>query len=1269
MDFLAGSSSDEHAPLVHKLTASTDVASHHTGQPQVNGRLARNSVSRENKNSPTMSTPPSQQYLRSALTVPFRRSTPPISRPRAGSIMSVGEIPLGGDTPTIVPRKFVAPSLSQADLDSASELTKKLADNSYSYDSHIQLINILHNGFLAHIFPSGPESTFHEPHLYPLLADLRQARQAMDSRFPVGEKLWVQWIEDECMLARTVEDRVTVMELCQKATQEEVGSAKLWRLYGDWMWLLYKTTQSLTGGYENNTLETGAFVGRVLERRRWTEDEKTVGQEVFSWNPMLDVWIQAMKAVEWHIDDSSLVWDPYVQILNHDLSRNPSADKVKHVWTLFADRLQKPHASWPDTFQGFSQFVSANYDESIYEETMVAANKQSVNSKSEFELRQEYEASLIQATEAEDTAAEAAAMAEYLEWESNQQKRKSSSSHDLDLYIALLERANLRFPTVTEWWEDHVDLVLDHPQSNHDILSLVHRASRHCPWSGNLWSKHLLAYEVANREFVELEDIKHRATSTGLLEEVGGMDELIKVYTAWCGFLRRRAFGPKSGEEESDVAEMGIRSVIENVKDIGSRKYGTSFKGDPLFRAEKIYLKFLSHHGRYEEARETWSKLVATHGDMYDFWDRYYLWEMTIWGRTARDFSQPPDHATNVLRQATRRPNLDYPEKVIDLYLHHCGQHETIQKLQEAHVEARRATKLLAKRREKEAAEAAAKEPFPQAYGVAEHDATSQAPSTGDKRKHADGQNRDGPVKRARSAEPEIDHAAVQDAPMDVNQQVKRDREHTTIIVKGLPVGTTELQVRKFFRECGEILTLQLVGDDNAETLTATIEFGSKEDVLTAQTKSMKPFEGHPIEIQVGTGTTLWVTNYPPEADDAFFRNLFEEVSIRPINPSITNPSSTAHRSWHSRSPTLQFGTIVNIRFPSLKFNTHRRFCYIQFLTAAEAKAATRLDGVALGKGFHLQAKISDPSARQPRSGAQQDGREIFIGNLSWTSSEADLRALFESNGHTAIESVRIPRNIEGKSKGSAFIIFAKREDAEAALAMDLKEHKGRALKVNKSVANATGAKRSATTIISAASASPEPSTGTSLVGEDTIMADGTSTENQSSSKTHHARTLLLRNIPDTINDARIRTLMAPYGSLRKITLRPEKQQALVEFEDIRDSGKAELGIQGHEIAAGVHIEVGRMDEARKDDQSVKKSRQGGPTFNPTQIRRPGQAAGARRGGKGGLGYKRAVITAGDDAKTTNGATDTIVNGDGDDKRPSSGTKSNADFRAMLQNK
>jgi squamous cell carcinoma antigen recognized by T-cells 3 len=72
---------------------------------------------------------------------------------------------------------------------------------------------------------------------------------------------------------------------------------------------------------------------------------------------------------------------------------------------------------------------------------------------------------------------------------------------------------------------------------------------------------------------------------------------------------------------------------------------------------------------------------------------------------------------------------------------------------------------------------------------------------------------------------------------------------------------------------------LKILPEDHNASATATIEFDSKEDVLTAQTKDMKIFDGNAIDVQVGTGSTLFVTNFPPTADEGEIRDMFAEVT------------------------------------------------------------------------------------------------------------------------------------------------------------------------------------------------------------------------------------------------------------------------------------------------------------------------------------------------------------------------------------------------------
>lgn len=48
--------------------------------------------------------------------------------------------------------------------------------------------------------------------------------------------------------------------------------------------------------------------------------------------------------------------------------------------------------------------------------------------------------------------------------------------------------------------------------------------------------------------------------------------------------------------------------------------------------------------------------------------------------------------------------------------------------------------------------------------------------------------------------------------------------------------------------------------------------------------------------------------------------------------------------------------------------------------------------------------------------------REIYVGNVDWQATEDELKDLFKQCGE--VESVRIPRNMAGKSKGAAFLTF-----------------------------------------------------------------------------------------------------------------------------------------------------------------------------------------------------------------------------------------------------
>ncbi len=75
--------------------------------------------------------------------------------------------------------------------------------------------------------------------------------------------------------------------------------------------------------------------------------------------------------------------------------------------------------------------------------------------------------------------------------------------------------------------------------------------------------------------------------------------------------------------------------------------------------------------------------------------------------------------------------------------------------------------------------------------------------------------------------------------------------------------------------------------------------------------------------------------------------------------------------------------------------------------------------------------------------------KKIYVGNVSFQMTEADLRALFEPYG--AIEAVSLATDRDtGRSRGFGFVSMTNDEEAEKAMAaLNGKESGGRALTVN----------------------------------------------------------------------------------------------------------------------------------------------------------------------------------------------------------------------------
>ena len=75
--------------------------------------------------------------------------------------------------------------------------------------------------------------------------------------------------------------------------------------------------------------------------------------------------------------------------------------------------------------------------------------------------------------------------------------------------------------------------------------------------------------------------------------------------------------------------------------------------------------------------------------------------------------------------------------------------------------------------------------------------------------------------------------------------------------------------------------------------------------------------------------------------------------------------------------------------------------------------------------------------------------KKLYVGNLPFSTTDEQLREMFEQHGATSSVNVIVDRET-GRSRGFAFVEFETAESAQAAReALDGKEIEGRPLRVN----------------------------------------------------------------------------------------------------------------------------------------------------------------------------------------------------------------------------
>ncbi|KAH6610989.1 hypothetical protein Trco_001009 [Trichoderma cornu-damae] len=1035
---------------------------------------------------------------------------------------------------------------------------------------------------------------------------------------PVGEGSWLAYLDETIRNASDLEKRVNVVEIFKRAVGAEPGGLQIWLAYCNYFWSLWADSQSDAAGRP--------------------EEEQLMGRELFSFGSALDLWQQGYEAIRYRISDSHVLWNRWISLEMELLEKTKTPEGVRRITHLYRDRLTTPHLTWDDTSQMYSSFLS-EYNRAAWEESMKDITMLSQGAKRLVAERDPFELKLEQASRADDVEAQKRVMVEYLEWETSQ---TDASQDDADIHFNLCCGLYARaltgiFASDEAIWHEHMVFLSSSyadATAPEYLLNALRRAVQHCPWSGRLWNRLILCAEEAKLDFSEVESIKHAATSENQLYK-HGMESMIEMYVAWCGFLKRTAMDASATDEAVDVADVGLSAALEDVEVVGQRLYGKEFQGDPKFRLERIYIQYLTEKKRaVEEARSQWNKLAEArvHADSHDFWFRYYMWEMLIFSSTDTSNNPTPSSAgvnfripalaTAVLQRAVNRPTIDWPEKVLEVYMQHCNDYELSHSVRRAADAVQKCEKNIAKRRALEQEEkAAAYAAYYSAQAAGHNEAAPGEVSPGQwKRRRedpVDSQDHASASKRQKN-DPELREA---------QHGLRRDRENTSVIVRNLPADVTQTKLRQYFKEYGHINNITaLVREKDDQSSTAMIEFSAPEEARSALLRDGKFFGQSQINVQSGHDLTIYVANYPPTADEKYIRRLFQDC-----------------------------GDILSIRWPSLKVNAHRRFCYVSFRDGDASAKAVAKEGTLLDGKYKLLAKYSDPNRKKGREGAVAEGREVHVSGLSLSTTEDEIREIFSKYG--AVARINVPRNISGEGRGFAFIDFETKDEAErAALGLNKTNFFNQIIRVE--ISKPSNVKPTAYSV-SRDRASPMPRNTDGGGGDEATQSSATAGDIA-------ARTIALMGLPDTINDARVRSLVEPFGPIVKLILQPSHGGAKIEFADSSAAGRASLQLSNVEFE-GRKLRVGSADDLRHakaervEDRIIPRNRSMAKKDSPASgkekafipssvIRRPTLG---RPGPKRGLGFSATRTLPVSNAKTEN-----------EDTKPAA--KTNADFKELF---
>ena len=157
--------------------------------------------------------------------------------------------------------------------------------------------------------------------------------------------------------------------------------------------------------------------------------------------------------------------------------------------------------------------------------------------------------------------------------------------------------------------------------------------------------------------------------------------------------------------------------------------------------------------------------------------------------------------------------------------------------------------------------------------------------------------------------------------------------------------------------------------------------------------------------------------------------------------------------SWDAKENDLQdlfadCGHVENVKILMTPEGRSKGAAFIMFDSEAGVERAMALDG---SEHMGRRIKVNRSSDKPPARRTAGDPNTVFVGNLSYQTTEDDLRDFFKSCGE--VKDVRLAKDhMDGRPKGFAHVEFMSSDDVSQALKLSGEDLNGRDVKVDYAV-------------------------------------------------------------------------------------------------------------------------------------------------------------------------------------------------------------------------